>query len=226
MCRDDDDGWVAVEIKRVATIDAVEQLHRYLERIQLRSRRSAACRGVLAAQVFKPQARVLAESRGIDCVEVDLAVLRGEREPDLTLFAASRQRTPSTLTRRRGRSSGMRSTLRDERGFTSSRSGHAISDPRGDRALELKATRTRGLRGEMNAGSMQTHVERASRDRGLRRARPATGLERTWPGRRPAGAVRASSRVGLATGRRSAVKTQDEPVVVHVAGPDGGRDSW
>ena len=45
-------------------------------------------RGVLAAQVLKPQARVLAASRGIACVEVDLAVLRGEREPDLTLFAA------------------------------------------------------------------------------------------------------------------------------------------
>src|SRR3712207_7083254 len=44
-----------------------------------------ACRGVLAAQVFKPQARVLAESRGIECVEVDLGVLRGEREPALTL---------------------------------------------------------------------------------------------------------------------------------------------
>jgi endonuclease len=87
MCRDDEDGWIAVEIKRVATIDAVEQLHRYLERIQ-RDPAMADCRGVLAAQVFKPQARVLAESRGIDCVEVDLAVLRGEREPDLTLFAA------------------------------------------------------------------------------------------------------------------------------------------
>jgi hypothetical protein len=46
-----------------------------------------SCRGVLAAQSIKPQARVLAEARGIDCVEVDLAVLRGEREPDLTLFA-------------------------------------------------------------------------------------------------------------------------------------------
>ena len=86
MCRDEEDGWVAVEIKRVATIDAVEQLHRYLERIHLDPAMSD-CRGVLAAQVFKPQARVLAESRGIVCVEVDLAVLRGEREPALTLFA-------------------------------------------------------------------------------------------------------------------------------------------
>jgi endonuclease len=81
MCRDESGSWVAVEIKRVGTIDAVEQLTRYLERIELES-----CRGVLAAQSIKPQARTLAESRGIHCVEVDLAVLRGEREPDLTLF--------------------------------------------------------------------------------------------------------------------------------------------
>jgi endonuclease len=87
MCRDDDDGWVAVEIKRVATIDAVEQLTRYLERLR-QDPALEACRGVLAAQEIKPQARVLAESRGLRCVEVDLAVLRGEREPDLTLFAA------------------------------------------------------------------------------------------------------------------------------------------
>jgi RecB family endonuclease NucS len=82
MCRDEEGRWVAVEIKRVGTIDAVEQLGRYLERIEL-----DACRGVLAAQVIKPQARTLAESRGIRCVEIDLAVLRGEREPELTLFA-------------------------------------------------------------------------------------------------------------------------------------------
>jgi endonuclease len=87
MCRDLDDGWIAVEIKRVATIEAVEQLGRYLERIRL-DPAMGACRGVLAAQTIKPQARVLAEARGIACVEVDLAVLRGERQPDLTLFAA------------------------------------------------------------------------------------------------------------------------------------------
>jgi RecB family endonuclease NucS len=82
MCRDEDGSWVAVEIKRVGTIEAVEQLTRYLERIEL-----DGCRGVLAAQAIKPQARTLAEGRGIRCVEVDLAVLRGEREPELTLFA-------------------------------------------------------------------------------------------------------------------------------------------
>jgi endonuclease len=87
MCRDADEEWVAVEIKRVAGIDAVEQLARYLERIR-QDPAFASCRGVLAAQVIKPQARVLAGSRGIDCVEVELAVLRGEREPELRLFAA------------------------------------------------------------------------------------------------------------------------------------------
>src|SRR4051812_11933403 len=86
MCRDCDDEWVAVEIKRIGTIDAVEQLTRYLERIRL-DPAMASCRGVLAAQLIKPQARVLAEARDIACVEVDLAVLRGEREPDLVLFA-------------------------------------------------------------------------------------------------------------------------------------------
>src|SRR5687767_15531434 len=64
MCRDGEDGWVAVEIKRIGTIDAVEQLGRYLERIRL-DPALGACRGVLAAQTVKPQARVLAEARGI-----------------------------------------------------------------------------------------------------------------------------------------------------------------
>ena len=86
MCRDDEDGWIAVEIKRIGTIDAVEQLARYLERIRLDPGK-ADCRGVLAAQLVKPQARVLCEARGLAWVEVDLAELRGEREPALTLFA-------------------------------------------------------------------------------------------------------------------------------------------
>jgi RecB family endonuclease NucS len=86
MCRDAEDGWVAVEIKRVGTIEAVEQLGRYLERIRLDPAR-AACRGILAAQTVKKQARTLAEARGLGWVEVDLALLRGEREPELTLFA-------------------------------------------------------------------------------------------------------------------------------------------
>jgi len=87
MCRDEADGWVAVEIKRIGTIDAVEQLTRYLDCIRADPAR-AGCRGILAAQQLKPQAVTLAASREIACVEVDLAVLRGEREPELTLFAA------------------------------------------------------------------------------------------------------------------------------------------
>jgi RecB family endonuclease NucS len=86
MCRDEDDCWVAVEIKRVGTIDAVEQLTRYLDCIRVDPSRTD-CRGVLVAQSIKPQAIALAEQRGIACVEVDLAVLREEREPELTLFA-------------------------------------------------------------------------------------------------------------------------------------------
>jgi RecB family endonuclease NucS len=85
MCRDENGEWVAVEIKRIGTIEAVEQLTRYLGFIR-RDAAKAACRGILAAQRLKPQATALAESRGIRCVEVDLALLRGEREPDLTLF--------------------------------------------------------------------------------------------------------------------------------------------
>ena len=87
MCRDDEGAWVAVEIKRIATIESVEQLARYLERIRLDPAR-ADCRGVLAAQRVKPQAATLAEARGVRCVEVDLEILRGEREPELTLFGA------------------------------------------------------------------------------------------------------------------------------------------
>jgi endonuclease len=86
MCRDGDDEWVAVEIKRLGTIEAVEQLTRYLGFIRFDPAKER-CRGILAAQRFKPQAVTLAESRAIRCVEIDLEVLRGEREPDLTLFA-------------------------------------------------------------------------------------------------------------------------------------------
>jgi RecB family endonuclease NucS len=87
MCRDEAGEWVAVEIKRIGTIEAVEQLTRYLGFIREDPAKSA-CRGILAAQKLKPQAIALADSRGIRCVEVDLALLRGEREPDLTLFTA------------------------------------------------------------------------------------------------------------------------------------------
>jgi endonuclease len=88
ICRDADGGWVAVEIKRIGTIDAVEQLSRYLERIRALDPAKAGCRGILAAQAVKPQARKLAEIRDIGWVEVDLEALRGAREPELTLFTA------------------------------------------------------------------------------------------------------------------------------------------
>ena len=63
MCRDGEDGFVAVEVKRVAGIDAVEQLDRYLARLRL-DPELAAIRGLLVAQRIKPQAATLAEARG------------------------------------------------------------------------------------------------------------------------------------------------------------------
>jgi RecB family endonuclease NucS len=86
MCRDSDDQWVAVEIKRIATLESVEQLSRYLERIRL-DPAMAGCRGILAAQKIRPQVATMADARGFVCVEVDLESLRGKREPELTLFA-------------------------------------------------------------------------------------------------------------------------------------------
>src|SRR5438067_12724161 len=66
MCRGTADEWVAVEVKRVAGLEAVEQLTRYLDRIRL-DPAFGACRGILAAQTIKRQARVLAQARGIEC---------------------------------------------------------------------------------------------------------------------------------------------------------------
>jgi RecB family endonuclease NucS len=77
--------YVAVEVKRRAGIDAVEQLARYLERLNL-DPMLRPVRGVLAAQAIAPQARVVAEARGIHCVVVDYDVLRGAAEPELRLF--------------------------------------------------------------------------------------------------------------------------------------------
>jgi RecB family endonuclease NucS len=84
LCRDDV-GHVAVEIKRVGEIAGVEQLVRYLERMDL-DPGIAPVRGVFAAQSIKPQAHVLAESRGITCVEVDYDALRGIEKNVLSLF--------------------------------------------------------------------------------------------------------------------------------------------
>jgi RecB family endonuclease NucS len=80
LCRDAEGGHVAVEIKRRGEIDGVEQLARYLERLD-RDPLLRPVRGVFAAQEIKPQARVLAAQRGIDCVVLDYDELRG-LEPD------------------------------------------------------------------------------------------------------------------------------------------------
>jgi endonuclease len=76
LCRDASGQSVAVEIKRRGEIDGVEQLSRYLERLD-RDPLLRPVRGVFAAQEIKPQARVLAASRGIDCVVIDYDELRG-----------------------------------------------------------------------------------------------------------------------------------------------------
>jgi endonuclease len=80
LCRDADGAYVAVEIKRRGEIDGVEQLVRYLERLG-RDPLLRPVRGVFAAQEIKPQARVLAAERGIECVVLDYDELRG-LEPD------------------------------------------------------------------------------------------------------------------------------------------------
>ena len=85
LCRDAQGKAVAVEIKRRGEIDGVEQLTRYLERLN-RDPLLQPVRGVFAAQQIKPQARVLASDRGIECVEVDYDRLRGVESDDLKLF--------------------------------------------------------------------------------------------------------------------------------------------
>ena len=76
---------VAVEIKRRGEIDGVEQLTRYLELLN-RDPLLAPVRGVFAAQEIKPQARTLAEDRGITCVVLDYDALRGVDDPSQRLF--------------------------------------------------------------------------------------------------------------------------------------------
>lgn len=85
LCRDEGGGVVAVEVKRRGEIDGVEQLTRYLEFLN-RDERLAPVRGLFVAQLVKPQARTLAEDRGISCVEVDYDELRGIDSPTLKLF--------------------------------------------------------------------------------------------------------------------------------------------
>lgn len=85
MCRDTEGRHIAVEIKRRGEIDGVEQLTRYLELLN-RDPLLAPVSGVFAAQEIKPQARTLAEDRGIRCVVLDYDQLRGIDDERLRLF--------------------------------------------------------------------------------------------------------------------------------------------
>jgi RecB family endonuclease NucS len=85
MCRDAVGASVAVEIKRRGDIDGVEQLTRYLELLN-RDPLLSPVRGIFAAQEIKPQARVLAEDRGIRCVVLNYNELRGVKRDEMTLF--------------------------------------------------------------------------------------------------------------------------------------------
>lgn len=85
MCRDADGASVAVEIKRRGEIDGVEQLTRYLELLN-RDPLLRPVRGIFAAQLIKPQAKVLAGDRGIQCATVDYDALRGLDDVEERLF--------------------------------------------------------------------------------------------------------------------------------------------
>lgn len=85
LCRDQRGNTVAVEIKRRGEIDGVEQLTRYIDCLRADSS-LGGIRGIFVAQVVRPQARVLAESRGLSWCEVDYDQLRGTRIDDLRLF--------------------------------------------------------------------------------------------------------------------------------------------
>jgi RecB family endonuclease NucS len=85
LCRDASGDTVAIEIKRRGEIDGVEQLTRYLDFLN-RDTRLAPVRGIFAAQIIKPQAKLLAEDRGIACVEIDYDELRGRDSDVMRLF--------------------------------------------------------------------------------------------------------------------------------------------
>ena len=85
LCRSPDGDTVAVEIKRRGEMDGVEQLTRYLDRLNNDSRLHPL-RGILAAVAIAPQAKVLAGARGIRCVEIDYEELRGIPSNNLRLF--------------------------------------------------------------------------------------------------------------------------------------------
>jgi RecB family endonuclease NucS len=85
LCRDESGATVAVEIKRRGEIDGVEQLTRYLDLLN-RDPLLSPVRGIYAAQLIKPQARTLAEDRGIRCVTLDYDALRGIESDEFRLF--------------------------------------------------------------------------------------------------------------------------------------------
>ncbi len=85
LCRDEDNAAVAIEVKRRGDIDGVEQLSRYLEFLN-QDPRLRPVRGVFVAQEIKPQAKVLASERSIECVEVDYDELRGIESPQMRLL--------------------------------------------------------------------------------------------------------------------------------------------
>ena len=86
ICRDSAGRTVVIEVKRRGEIDGVEQLTRYLADLS-NDPSLGDLRGMFVAQSIKPQARTLAESRGITCVEVDYDELRGNKPDDWTLFS-------------------------------------------------------------------------------------------------------------------------------------------
>jgi RecB family endonuclease NucS len=85
LCRDGDGQAVVIEVKRIGEIAGVEQLLRYQERLD-RDGTLAPTRGMFVATRIKPQARVFAESRGVECVEIDLELLRDGAPDNLRLF--------------------------------------------------------------------------------------------------------------------------------------------
>lgn len=85
LCTDASGATVAVEIKRRGEIDGVEQLARYIERLD-NDPRLAPVRGIFAAQSIAPQARVMAEARGVDTIEVDYDGLGETEDTELRLF--------------------------------------------------------------------------------------------------------------------------------------------
>jgi RecB family endonuclease NucS len=85
LCRDPDGNAIAVEVKRRGEIDGVEQLARYVERLN-RDPLLRPVRGLLAAQRVRPQARTVAEDRGLGWVEIDYDDLRGIESDELRLF--------------------------------------------------------------------------------------------------------------------------------------------